>query len=219
LLEYLRIARFIEPRGFLIWRRRSTNLFGKWCVGLRPQRDTFLSIMAKNSIRGEKIKRNNSREFCIMCNTQSHEDILHMIWDCSHAQEVWCWVTKAIITAAGISQNFQFTATQAILGAKVLNGGKKFPQKLWDILRGHVMWETWKSRLRMENNHTVQGVRKTVIFTWARVRHYMRIDWKRLLKQTEDGKFLIPEAVDFFRRTTRVVQRLLVLLILDYIHH
>jgi hypothetical protein len=67
-----------------------------------------MSHMAKDSIQGEKIRKNDSRAFCDMCKNQRHEDILYMIWKCLHAQEVWTRARETTVKAPILSQNFQF---------------------------------------------------------------------------------------------------------------
>jgi hypothetical protein len=146
---------------------------GKWRV--------YIKHMVQDSVRGETIYRNDSRTWCNRCDSNQYEDLIHMLWNCLELQAVWEWVRNTIIAAAGLSTNFQFTPAQALLGTKVVNGGARFPLRLWEVLQGHAVWEIWKSKLKCGYDHIIQPLQTTIVLIWSKICQYMKIGWHSFL--------------------------------------
>jgi hypothetical protein len=155
--------------------------------------------MARDSIRGETIQRDDSRCFCNRCEEDQHEDLLHLLGGCSASQEVWDWVRETLIKAGNLNPNFVFTSAQVLLGAKFTNGGHNFPLKLWEVLRRQALWEIWKSFLDTEFHGVRQTAQTTIAHIWSRICSYMMVGWTGLLGTVRTGKMSIDKAKEQFK--------------------
>lgn len=84
-----------------------------------------------------------------------------------------------LILTGRLKGNFSFTAAQALLGAKIVNAGRTFPYKLWEVIRGHAVWEIWV-RDQLHFNKYPVSFQEVVYSIWSMLRQYVQIDWMAL---------------------------------------
>jgi hypothetical protein len=105
--------------------------------------------MAADIEPGEIVPESDPRTHCKSCNLGAHRELLHMLWLCPQAKEIWQWVQLMLSCAGDLPPDFELSAAQALLGAEVKVRGHHFPLKLWELLRGQACWEIWKARDKM----------------------------------------------------------------------
>jgi hypothetical protein len=136
--------------------------------------------MADDQAPGEIVPRTDKRTWCERCMLEYHEDMLHLLWSFPESEKVWTWVKEVLIIIGRLSGNFSFTAAQALLGARIVNAGRSFPYKLWEVLRGHAVWEIWLSRDRLHFEKQLVSFQEVVHNIWSMLRQYVRIYWTAL---------------------------------------
>jgi hypothetical protein len=119
----------------------------------------------------EVILRDDPRMWCDRCELHECEDIFHLLWKCPESQAIWEWVFTLMRKVCQFCESgWCFTVAQALLGALVGNGGRRWPMVLWEIIRGHTVWEIWycTDRLMFDAASTTrEGV---VISIWTKLR-------------------------------------------------
>jgi hypothetical protein len=105
-----------------------------------------------------------------------------------------------IKVAGALSGDFQFTAAQALLGAKVQAADRRFPHKLWEILRGQANWEMWKARGKWVHEKSKSAPTEITICIWSQVRQYLIIAWSDYMSEVENNKLTIDKAQSSFKK-------------------
>jgi hypothetical protein len=103
----------------------------------------------------EPIRRNDPQTWCDCCQEGRHEDLLHLLWECQESIVIWDWIYIVMTEVGGRGTRFSATPAQALLGAKIHDAGRLFPEKLWEILRGHGIWEIWIARDKLVMDDTI----------------------------------------------------------------
>jgi hypothetical protein len=76
----------------------------------------------------EIIYRDDPRVWCKCCPLNECKDLFHLLWKCPESQAVWDWVFSLMRKVCHFREtDWDFTAAQALLGAPVGNGGRRWP--------------------------------------------------------------------------------------------
>jgi hypothetical protein len=178
------------------YRQEKINMF-LWQVALRipsTKHYVYTRCMADDQEAGEIVPRTDRRTWCERCTLQSHEDLLHLLWSCPESEKIWTWVREVLILTGRLKGNFSFTAAQALLGAKIDNAGRTFPYKLWEVIRGHAVWEIWVSRDRLHFDKHPVSFQEVVYSIWSMLRQYVRIDWMALEEKVDNKTLTLDDA-------------------------
>jgi hypothetical protein len=151
--------------------------------------------MADDQEEGEIVPQNDERTWCERCPLKIHEDLLHLLWHCPESERIWNWVKEMMIATGNLKESFLFNAAQALLGAKIVNAGKTFPYKLWEVIRGHTVWEIWLSRDRLHFDKQEVSFQEVVYNIWSVLRQYVKIDWDVLEGKVAKQLITLEDAV------------------------
>jgi hypothetical protein len=148
----------------------------------------------------EQITRNDPRTCCDRCQDAQHEDLLHRLWMCPASVVIWEWIFLVMTEAGKCSSRFTASPAQGLLGTKIHDAGRQFPEKLWEIVRGHGMWEIWLARDKLVMDNITVSREEIIHKTWFSVRQYLDIGWDDLLVKVAGGKLSQEQAEQAFAK-------------------
>jgi hypothetical protein len=149
----------------------------------------------------EIIFRDDPRMWCERCTLNECEDLFHLLWKCPESQAVWEWVFTLMRKVCKFrATDWSFTVAQALLGAPVDNGGSRWPMILWEVIRGHTVWELWYGRDRLMFDASPTSRYGIVMLIWSQTRQYFLMGWNGYKEKILSGKLSQAEA---WRLSTR----------------
>lgn len=181
--------------GWVLDRQRKIHSFGR--LSFVPLR--IFRAIATQRWRFPDRPAEDSNTWCLSCNMQWSEAVLHCIWQCQISQACWLWGAMVLAKAAGLQRTLVLQPAQVLVAAKIPLSWDT-PHRLWQIpgqiLRATPCWHICKDR--NERFFTGGGANPEQVIrkAWHRIGVHVRIEWSTLLKEIRACKTSLPETRD-----------------------
>lgn len=123
---------------------------------------------------------------CVMCDGGHTESILHRFWDCEVAALAWKWgcyiIGRLVPDNQTRREGLNFNWKQGLFNDKLPRRFRSV-YKIWDLLRGVIVWTLWIARNDMVFNGNKWNQQKILHTIWLGLVDYSRLAWNSLKVQ------------------------------------